>query len=111
VLIGDFGRGRRGGGFEIRLSSGGSDIRLSNGRLLCSFSIVVGHELINDELESINSQSKLSSTSEMTAERRPLKITHLAQRGNEEQRIGALFPLSVPNEETPRGVSGTTDVH
>ena len=61
--------------------------------------------------EWVGGQSKLSSTSEMTAERRPLKITHLAQRGNEEQRIGALFPLSVPNEETPRGVSGTTDVH
>jgi hypothetical protein len=40
-----------------------------------------------------------------------LKISHLAQRGNEEPRIGALFRLSVPNEETPCGVNGTTDVH
>jgi hypothetical protein len=110
-LIGDFVRGRRGGGSVIRLSSGGSDIRLRSGRLPCSFPIAIGHELLNDELKSIVLQSKLSSTSENDCRAKALKISHLAQRGNEERRIGALFPLSVPNEETPRGVSGTTDVH
>jgi hypothetical protein len=61
---------------------------------LRSFFIVIGHELTNDEFDKLS-----------------VNRNYLAQRGNEERRIGALFPLSVPNEETPHGVSGTTDVH